>query len=1392
MWTIWFLTISPFTAWALTTVPENDSSASLMEALSNFVGQLKPMEDKRQLEFERWCNGSLTAQSRRRDDLQRLLMQAMPQTELGERLPQLSHDIPALQAELTKEKSAVEALQGALRKSTREAELALQDGKKEYHALLKMQNWLNTKNTGHPKQLEKMKVRTLKLIGKAKAELQKREAALTSEKQSNADAIKKAKAIPQLQRKYENAKTEAEKLAQQRLVAERSTSVLLSALEDESQYLTELQGVCDIRKRLHDRIQAAGFSSLLKMAPQMQALMQHKQKEQTEEKEKEEKEPPKEAETTEENTATATVSTSAAPEVEEQAPVEVAKPKPTRKKAAKRAHHTAPRSHHAAPKASHAPVVTAPSVPPSSENQPAPVAIAPKASPQPKKSVSPKQTLAPQQPAPVAAAAVTEQAPPLDPADDAPPPDASPENAPPPVAPASKATHLRQPQKAPAPVPLQPVAEEPVAPPEAAPAVSDDSAPVPDKPSTPARLHAKKHSKASKPQKTKKNEFMDSAYAAAAGDLPAAYGAWKPDEEVSTGPAKPAAVNPSDAVKAMTSAFGDDSSSEMPILTPPTPARSKPRPKTAPATQAVPPPPPHPAPPASDPFASSSDTPASASMDASATDSAVPPSPPADPSADAAASDSAAIPTPPPPPTEDPFAESPPPKRKAHRHHMYVHHDEDEDAAPPPPPPAPMDNDDLSPPKSFRAPAGLEGGWKSMIGKTKAHKHHKDLDQEIMDKIGSGTPDSYTAWKPDDGSSPSPPPPAATPPSQAANDGDDGGPIGSADDMAALTGSPAPPPPAPKKRSQRPPAPPAEDPFKDKDFDDTPAPAAQEPPPAPEPEAVARAPPRPPAPPTEDPFAATPAVAEAAPPPEPADSAPAEQAAPPPEPAAADPAADSAPAEQAPSSSASLLQSTAGSKNQGKKKAAKKSDAWADMMSGLESAETEMTKPAPKKVDLSGAPAGSDAAKMMSLFSQPSTPAEPLLDAKTMANLPPPRIHMHAPPGLEGGWQAFMKKGKHKHHKYGDETDLMQNLDSTAPPQTYSAWKPGGAAAAAKNAAASEYAAAMKDFDSFLQTGMEMGMESSVARMLLAAARKPPAKKSSINLLEKSSSAASEAGESEERINVASLVLDAYSDILSSPPLHKLSQSHLDTPQLKNLWDKLQAVDPMTHPKASAGQKAQAEQWCEYFEENQQSAGQVLKDTQKWEKAESESAVAGSLSKAVMEEKQVREQLLGTLAQDRQVLTSLLQGEQHAFNDAAAQIQKWIQRADSELFSATGSEGIALHQAAVDALNVVANAQTEMTDMLELTISKRGTVEANQKTLLSQVTSEMQKAQADWQNKKHHEEKAKKVLDKAAKKFADVQKTCDKVLTSMEQRRHGGHREMSAIRTALLVLSDDV
>merc|ERR1719421_613395 len=101
-------------------------------------------------------------------------------------------------------------------------------------------------------------------------------------------------------------------------------------------------------------------------------------------------------------------------------------------------------------------------------------------------------------------------------------------------------------------------------------------------------------------------------------------------------------------------------------------------------------------------------------------------------------------------------------------------------------------------------------------------------------------------------------------------------------------------------------------------------------------------------------------------------------------------------------------------------------------------------------------------------------------------------------------------------------------------------------------------------------------MMTSVRRLLLAAAHTGPQKSSFL-----------ETG-TEEQARAASLVLDAYSTALDSPPLHQLSLSRIGLAQLRDLWKKLQAVDPMKYPNAAApaGKQAQAERWCEYFEKN--------------------------------------------------------------------------------------------------------------------------------------------------------------------------------------------------------------
>merc|ERR1719387_3193829 len=130
-------------------------------------------------------------------------------------------------------------------------------------------------------------------------------------------------------------------------------------------------------------------------------------------------------------------------------------------------------------------------------------------------------------------------------------------------------------------------------------------------------------------------------------------------------------------------------------------------------------------------------------------------------------------------------------------------------------------------------------------------------------------------------------------------------------------------------------------------------------------------------------------------------------------------------------------------------------------------------------------------------------------------------------------------------------------------------------------------------------------------------------------MLEESSSSqrvqevsSSTAAVTEETINAAQLVLDMYSAVLDSPPLHQLSLSRLSVNELTELWHKLQSVDPMTHPNiiAPTGQQAQAERWCQYFEQNQGSAAPQHQALMQWEKADTDISEAAGKRAAILEE----------------------------------------------------------------------------------------------------------------------------------------------------------------------------
>jgi len=119
-----------------------------------------------------------------------------------------------------------------------------------------------------------------------------------------------------------------------------------------------------------------------------------------------------------------------------------------------------------------------------------------------------------------------------------------------------------------------------------------------------------------------------------------------------------------------------------------------------------------------------------------------------------------------------------------------------------------------------------------------------------------------------------------------------------------------------------------------------------------------------------------------------------------------------------------------------------------------------------------------------------------------------------------------------------------------------------------------------------------------------------------------STSQSSASGVTEETINAAQLVLDMYSAVLDSPPLHQLSLSRLSVSELTDLWHKLQSVDPMTHPNiiAPTGQQAQAERWCQYFEQNQGSAAPQHQALIQWEKADADIAEAAGKRAAILDQ----------------------------------------------------------------------------------------------------------------------------------------------------------------------------
>merc|ERR1719428_2130877 len=228
-------------------------------------------------------------------------------------------------------------------------------------------------------------------------------------------------------------------------------------------------------------------------------------------------------------------------------------------------------------------------------------------------------------------------------------------------------------------------------------------------------------------------------------------------------------------------------------------------------------------------------------------------------------------------------------------------------------------------------------------------------------------------------------------------------------------------------------------------------------------------------------------------------------------------------------------------------------------------------------------------------------------------------------------------------------------------------------------------------------------------------------------LLEESSTTSKEitselsaSGVTEETINAAQLVLDMYSAVLDSPPLHQLSLSRLSVSELTDLWHKLQSVDPMTHPNiiAPTGQQAQAERWCQYFEQNQGSAAPEHQALMQWEKADGDIAQAAGKRAAILEELEARTQLQRTVSQDIRDLSALEQGVNREYGTMITQLQAWVLQAGAAGVGAS-PDGLALRDSVAQVREALSTSLTQLTDLINQAVHKRGTVEARQRGWLS-------------------------------------------------------------------------
>jgi len=407
-----------------------------------------------------------------------------------------------------------------------------------------------------------------------------------------------------------------------------------------------------------------------------------------------------------------------------------------------------------------------------------------------------------------------------------------------------------------------------------------------------------------------------------------------------------------------------------------------------------------------------------------------------------------------------------------------------------------------------------------------------------------------------------------------------------------------------------------------------------------------------------------------------------------------------------------------------------------------------------------------------------------------------PKHHASIMEGLDGGWQALMKKPEHVAPKVDQDVEIMQSLyakDGGLPTQ-YKAWSPdadapkapapkraqprgdsgadapddGGPMDLEAAAKALEKNPNADPFD-FMQVGSE---SRDPIGALIRHAATAPSFSGGASFLESSA-----VSTDMSRRSVASTVLDEYGEVLRSRPLMQLAKAKLSPVKLAALYQQLRHIDPLaaTAPVLVQGKQAKAEQMCKYFQEHMQAAGPVQKAVSLVEAASNELAESVSRRAALLEEIEARRQLQKTMEQDVASLTTLAglakQGEDVSALDALAK-------------QLTGAAAITVDKSA----DFLEGAHEEIQDLLSLALKKRSAALQAQNKKLTHLQSAVANADTDLSAKKMRASTSEAAMQTARGKLSGITTSCDTTLNALAHRRHAGHMEAHAIEVALKVL----